>query len=227
MPTIIVEVRAAEGGEDAKLLVREQVALYLKYIDRKGLEATLLTDLPGMMTLRITGRGAVEAFAHEAGGHRWQRVPPTERKGRRHTSTITVAVLSEPTETQVHVNPGDLRWKACRGSGAGGQHRNVTDSAIQLTHIPSGTTVRVESERSQHQNKRMALGFLRAKLLERESHKAQGRRSRKRKGQVGSGMRGDKVRSVSVFRDQVVDHRTGQRIPFKKYARGFVEDLWV
>lgn len=179
-----------------------------------------------MVTLQVSGTNADQAFAHEAGGHRFQRVPPTEKKGRRQTSTITVAVLREPTEAEVHLDPRDLQWKACRGSGAGGQHRNVTDSAIQLTHKPSGLSVRIESERSQHQNKRMALDLLRAKLLEAETLEVQGRRNNKRRRQLGSGQRGDKIRTVSVFRDQVVDHRTGRRMKVSRYLRGFIEDLW-
>ena len=136
-----------------------------------------------------------------------------------------MSVLREPTEAEVRIDPRDLEWKACRGSGKGGQHRNVTDSAVQLTHLPTRTSVRVESERSQHQNKRLALGLLRARLLEVEESRLADDRSGRRRRQVGSGMRGDKRRSVSVFRDQVVDHVTGRRMSYQRYARGFVEEL--
>lgn len=153
-------------------------------------------------------------------------MPPTERCGRVHSSTITVSVLREPTEAEVRIDPRDLEWKACRGSGKGGQHRNVTDSAVQLTHLPTKIAVRVESERSQHQNKRLALGLLRAKLLDAEESKLSAKRSDKRRRQVGTGMRGDKRRTASTFRDQVVDHVTGKQTSCKRYARGFVDDLW-
>jgi peptide chain release factor 1 len=179
-----------------------------------------------MLVARVTGKKAEEIFAHEAGGHRWQRIPPSEKRGRRHSSTVTVAVLREPTEAEVHLSERDLQWKACRGSGAGGQHRNVTDSAVQLTHLPTKTSVRVESERSQHQNKQRALGLLRARLLEGAEAKLSADRSQKRRHQVGTGMRSDKVRTVSLFRDQAVDHRTGKKMVASKYLRGYVEDLW-
>ena len=192
-----------------------------------GFDAEIIDDRPGILIFRVTGKKAGKLFANEAGGHRWQRIPPSEKRGRRHSSTVTVAVLREPTEAEVRLSERDLQWKACRGSGAGGQHRNVTDSAVQLTHIPTGTSVRVESERSQHQNKQRALGLLRARLLEGEHHRISKDRSKKRRRQVGTGMRSDKVRTVSLFRDQAVDHRTGKRMKASRYLKGYVEDLWV
>jgi len=180
-----------------------------------------------MLVVRVTGKKVEEIFAHEAGGHRWQRVPPTEKRGRRQTSTVTVAVLREPTEAEVRLSERDLQWKACRGSGKGGQHRNVTDSAVQLTHLPTGTSVRVESERSQHQNKRLARGLLRARLLEGEHLRLSEKRSQKRRRQVGTGMRADKIRTTSLFRDQTVDHRTGKKMKASRYLKGYVEDLWA
>jgi peptide chain release factor 1 len=140
---------------------------------------------------------------------------------------VTVAVLREPKEAEIPIADRDLQWKACRGSGKGGQHRNVTDSAVQLTHLPTKISVRVESERSQHQNKRLALGLLRARLLEAEHIRLSADRSRRRRRQVGSGMRGDKRRTVSLFRDQAVDHVTGKRMKAARYLKGFVEDLWA
>jgi len=120
----------------------------------------LVEARPGFAILRIHGCRAKKLFRQESGGHRWQRIPPTERRGRYHTSTVTVAVLSEPTERELHIDQRDLEWKTCRGSGAGGQHRNKTDSAVQLRYKPSGLSVRVESERSQTKNKVSALALL-------------------------------------------------------------------
>ncbi len=159
-------------------------------------------------------------FAHEPGGHRWQRVPPTEKRGRVHTSTVTVAVLSEPTVVELQLSDRDLEYKTTRGSGAGGQKRNVTASAVQLRHKPSGIAVRVESERSQHLNRQAALALLRAKLWERERGHLAGQRADERRRQLGSGMRGDKRRTIRVQAGTVTDHVTGRRWRFKDYARG-------
>lgn len=153
-------------------------------------------------------------------------MPPTEKKGRVHTSTITVAVLAEPSKTQIRINSRDLEWKTCRGSGAGGQHRNVTDSAVQLTHAPSGLSVRCESERSQSLNKQSALEVLRARLWASEKASNDASRASERRSQVGSGMRGDKAFTISIPRDQAMCHRTGKRTSSKRYLRGYVEDLW-
>lgn len=189
-------------------------------------ELEVLTDRPGFLTFRAVGKDAERAFAHEAGGHRWQRVPPTEKRGRVHTSTVTVAVLREPTPAEVRLDDRDLEFKACRGSGAGGQHRNTTDSAVQLTHKPTGIQVRVESERSQHQNRETAKALLRAQLLESEQERKRGKRNSKRRSQVGSGMRGDKRRTIALQRGKVTDHETGKSMDAKSYLRGDVRKLW-
>lgn len=186
----------------------------------------MLEQRAGYLAIRVTGRDAERAFAHEAGGHRWQRVPPTERRGRVHTSTITVAVLKEPTEAQVRLDPGELVISKCRGSGAGGQHRNVTDSAVQVKHVPTGLIVRAEGERSQHQNRALALALLRAKLQEGAASEASAQRNRKRKRQIGGGARGDKRRTIAVQRGEVVDHLTGKRLSMKRYLRGELQGLW-
>jgi len=227
MSSILVEVRAAEGGADAKLLVHEQVSIYARYCKRQKLTLTVLSQLPGQTTLKVDGPGdhPRQAFRHEGGGHRWQRVPPTEKKGRVHTSTITVAVMPLRTAATVRIDPADVEFKTCRGSGAGGQHRNVTDSAVQAKHLPTGLTVRCENERSQHQNKAQAMAILQARLGAHAEAQAGAARSQNRKKQVGSGMRGDKRRTVRVQADQVVDHKTGRRMTVKRYMRGEVEGL--
>ena len=187
--------------------------------------ALVLEETPGFVLLRVTGDKASLAFKHEAGGHRFQRVPPTEKRGRVHTSTVTVATLELPQESQVKLNERDLEWKATRGSGAGGQHRNKTDSAIQLKHLPSGIQVRVETERSQHQNLMTAKAVLAARLLEADVVASQGARNKLRKAQVGTGMRGDKIRTIAVQRDQVVDHKLGTRTSVTKYLKGDLTEL--
>lgn len=142
------------------------------------------------------------------------------------TSTITVAVLPEPSPQAVQVAPQDVEMTTCRGGGPGGQHRNVTASAVVLKHLPTGIQVRVESERSQYQNREMAYGLLRAKLLEAQTEKAHESRAKNRKAQVGKGARGDKRRTIRMQDDRVVDHITGKKMKASKYLKGFVDDLY-
>lgn len=175
---------------------------------------------PGFKVLRVLGDGADVLFRDEAGGHRWQHVPNTEKGGRVHTSLITVAVLAEPTETQVVVNESDLEITCCRGSGAGGQHRNVTASAVQITHLPTKLQVRCESERSQWQNKQTALALLRARLWERQHEADVNGRAEERREQVGMGTRCEKRRTIRVKDGRVVDHVTGRKWRFSDYLKG-------
>lgn len=175
---------------------------------------------PGILVFRASGSGVRQVFSDEAGGHRWQRIPPTERNGRVQTSTVTVAVLQEPTEVQVKLTDRDIECLAVRGSGPGGQHKNVTASAILVRHKPTGLQARCESERSQHQNKASALAVLRARIWEKQQGAADGSRADDRKRQIGSGMRGDKRRTIRTRDNQVVDHVTGRRWTFDNYARG-------
>lgn len=189
-----------------------------------GFDLELLDSRPGVATLRVSGRGAARAFAQESGGLRFQRVPPTERKGRVHTSTITVSVLPEQAAVAVEIPEEDLLWRVCRSGGKGGQHVNKTSSAVQLTHKPTGLAVRVES-RSQLQNRAQALALLRAKLLSGAERAAEEARNAQRRADVGSGMRGDKRRTIAVQRDEVFDHETGRRTTWRRYERGYLEDL--
>ena len=188
--------------------------------------AVVLEQRPGYLVLQVSGKKAAQSFKHEGGGHRWQRIPPTERKGRVHTSTITVAVLPVPVESEIRLDDKDLVWTTCRGSGAGGQHKNVTDSAVRVQHKPSGLVVCCEGERSQHQNRQAALGVLRARLKEREGHRKAGARNASRRAQLGSGMRGDKRRSVRLQADQVKDHVLGRKMKARAYLRGGLEVLY-
>jgi peptide chain release factor 1 len=170
--------------------------------------------------LRASGKGVREAFAHEAGGHRWQRVPPNDKRGRVHTSTVTVAVLEEPSEIAIRINPAELDISTCRASGAGGQNVQKTDSAVQIRHLPTGLVVRCETERSQAYNKMTALAILRARLHERRLGEASAQRADDRRRQIGSGQRGDKRRTIAVQRDSVIDHLTGRTWRFEDYVRG-------
>lgn len=180
----------------------------------------VLTERLGFVVFKVTGKRAMATFANEAGGHRWQRIPPTEKKGRRQTSTITVSVLPMPKEAELVIDERDLEWKTCRGSGAGGQHRNVTDSAVQLTHLPSKMSVRCESERSQHFNRVTALEMLRARLLTEEKRGIEASRRSTRRVQVGTGMRADKRRTIRVQDQTVTDHVSGKQWHLKDYLRG-------
>jgi peptide chain release factor 1 len=178
---------------------------------------------PGFIFFRVTGFNAEKVFQYETGGHRFQRIPPGEKRGRVHTSTVTVAVLPEPTETQFTLNPGDLVWAFSRGSGPGGQNRNKTETAVDLTHKPTGVKVHCESERSQHQNKALALSMLRARIWAAKVEKDQEALATARRTQVGSGQRGDKVWTVRTQDDVVTYHPTGQKFRLKDYLEGAYE----
>jgi len=182
-------------------------------------EAEIVEQRDGFVSVLLTGHNARKLFSLEAGGHRWQRIPPTEKRGRRHTSTVTVAVLDPEAAVRYKLDLSQVDIKATRGSGPGGQHRNKTDSCIVAKHKPTGVTVRVDMK-SQHQSRTMALEILAAKLLEAQAGKKRQGRDAQRKQQVGSGMRGDKIRTYREQDDKVVDHRTGRSWQLKKWKRG-------
>ena len=217
---MIIEIRAAEGGDDAKDLVLEQARIYTLLCSKRHVLCEILDLRPGLIILRVTGEGHVALFSCEAGGHRWQRVPPNERRGRVHTSTVTVAVLEEPTAVEVPLSESDLVWEMKRGSGPGGQHRNKTESAVVLKHTPSGLIVRCENERSQRRNRESALLVMRARLLALAQSRIDRERDSTRRGQLGSGMRGDKRRTIRVQDGSVIDHVTGQTWRYRDYVRG-------
>jgi peptide chain release factor 1 len=217
---MIVEIRAGEGGRDAEDLVVEQFRIYSRLAAGRGLAVEILQVRAGVAVFRVDGAAAAEAFRDEAGGHRWQRVPDSEKHGRVHSSTVTVAVLPEPTATEVVVHPGDLEWSFSRGSGPGGQNKNKLETAVDLVHRPTGVRVHCESERSQHENKRIALAALRARLWQAQQEADTRARADLRRGQVGSAERSEKRRTVAVQRGQVVDHVTGRRWDIKAYLAG-------
>lgn len=217
---VIVEIRAAEGGDDAKALVLEQAAIYVRRAARLGVRLEVSERLPSLLTFRASGRGAAAAFADEPGGHRWQRVPPNEKRGRVHTSTVTVAVLLEPSPGVIQVAAADVQESVARGSGPGGQHRNKTESCVSLRHLPTGITVRCDEGRSQTMNREIAWSTLRARIFAAEEAALRDGRDRERRGQVGSGMRGDKRRTIRCQDGVVTDHVTGRRWPLRSYLRG-------
>ena len=175
---------------------------------------------PGLVVFRAAGKGVRALFAGEAGGHRYQRVPPTEKRGRVHSSTITVAVLDDEAPSEIVICERDLDWSFCRSSGDGGQHLQKTDSAVQLVHLPSGIAVRCEAGRSQHENKKLALATLRSRLIDAQLEAARSARAAERRSQIGSGMRGDKRRTIRVQDDSVLDHLTGRTWRYRDYVRG-------
>lgn len=183
----------------------------------------IVSDSDGEIVLSVSGEGAFELFENEAGGHRWQRVPPTEQNGRRHSSTFTVAVFDESTVQSALFDESDVDFEATVGHGPGGQHRNKTASAIRATHRPSGITVFMQNERSQQSNKRRAIDTLRQRVTALQGNAIRGEVNGSRKQQIGTGERSDKIRTVQEQNDRVIDHRTGKKCNVSTYLKG---EIW-
>lgn len=211
---VIVEMRPAAGGDESSIFVADLFDTYKRYFDKQGWKCTVLDVSPGTfgysyISFTVKGKDVYSKMKFESGVHRVQRVPATESKGRVHTSTITVAVLPEMDEIDLKINPSDLRIDVYRASGAGGQHVNRTESAVRITHIPTGAVAASQSERSQPQNRELAMKMLKAKIWQKLEEERKAKEDSTRRSQVGTGERAEKIRTYNYPQNRITDHRIG------------------
>ncbi len=229
---VIVEIRSGTGGEEAALFAYDLFRMYSMFSQKKGFTTEILscneTELGGFkeIVFLVSGKGAFGKFRFESGTHRVQRVPETESSGRKQTSAVTVAVLPEAQEIDIEINPADLMIDTFRSSGAGGQHVNKTESAIRITHIPTGTVVECQDERSQHKNKDKAMKVLRSRILQSEREKQKSDIDSDRKNQVGSGDRSERIRTYNFHQNRFTDHRINYTVySLKNILDGDLDDV--
>ena len=229
---VIVEIRGAEGGEEANLFAKDLCDMYLRYADRQGWKHELLGAHPSEkggyneVSFMLKGEGVWGRMKHEGGPHRVQRVPVTESQGRIHTSSATVTVLPEAEELDVTIDPHDLKVDVYRSTGPGGQSVNTTDSAVRITHLPTGIVVSMQDEKSQLQNKARAMQVLRARLLQAEQERQASEQSEQRRNQVGGGGRSEKIRTYNFKENRVTDHRINKTIyKLDKVLMGDLDEL--
>jgi peptide chain release factor 1 len=230
--SMFLEIRAGTGGEEAALFARDLFASYMKFAERMKWKTEIMSSSPSDLggfkevIVVIEGKDAFNALRYESGVHRVQRVPETEAQGRIHTSTITVAVLPEPEELEININPDEIRVDLFRSSGPGGQHVNTTDSAVRLTHIPTGMVVTCQDEKSQHKNKAKAMRVLRARLKEKMEGEKEQEISDERRKQVGTGDRSERIRTYNFPQGRVTDHRIGLTLyKLQDILNGNIEEI--
>ncbi len=229
---VIIEIRGGAGGEEAALFAGELLRMYTMYAESKGWKVDMLsaneTGLGGYkeVSFMVEGEGAYSRLKFESGGHRVQRVPETESQGRIHTSAVTVAVLPEAEDVEIDINPADLQIDTYRSSGAGGQHVNKTESAIRITHLPTGTIVECQDERSQHKNREKAMKILRSRIYDKVQQEQQQEIAETRKTLVGSGDRSQRVRTYNFPQSRITDHRIGLTIyKLEQFMNGDLDEV--
>ncbi|MDI6797161.1 MAG: peptide chain release factor 1 [Desulfatibacillaceae bacterium] len=229
---VILEIRAGTGGDEAALFAADLFRMYSRYAEIRGFGVEILVSHPAgvggfkEISASISGQGAYSAFKYESGTHRVQRVPTTEAQGRIHTSAVTVAVLPEADEVEIHIEPNELKVDVYRSTGPGGQSVNTTDSAVRITHLPTGLVVICQDEKSQHKNKAKALKVLRARLLDQKIQEQNDQIAATRKSQVGSGDRSERIRTYNFPQGRITDHRIGLTVHrLESMLEGEIQDF--